>query len=107
MATHTLATSANLTAVTYSPSPQVLLPTDIASIKGGMKHDPNVQNAQNSGRLLGGDFSYTGLLIIPGRGVLRVLPGDVIAIDNLGGTNVGWPILVSADAIAHGSWTLT
>jgi hypothetical protein len=35
------------------------------------------------------------------------LPGDVVALDNLGGTNVGWPILVSADAIAHGSWVFT
>jgi hypothetical protein len=44
-------------------------------------------------------------LFVPNRGVLRLFPGDVVAIDNLGGTNVGWPILVSADAIAHGSWT--
>jgi hypothetical protein len=107
MATHTLATSANLTAVTFSPSPQVLLPADIATIHGGMKHDPNPSNGQSSGRAPGGGFSYNGLLFVPGRGVLRLWPGDVVAIDNLGGTNVGWPILVSADAIAHGSWLFT
>jgi hypothetical protein len=107
MATHVLATSGNLTAITYSPSPQVLLPADIAVIKGGLKHDPNLSNGQNTGRTLGGGFSYEGLLFVPNRGVLRLFPGDVVAIDNLGGTNVGWPILVSADAIAHGSWTFT
>jgi hypothetical protein len=83
------------------------LPADLATIKGSMKHDPNQLNAQNSARAMAGDFTYTGFLFVPNRGFLRILQGDVVAIDNLGGTNVGWPILVSADAIAHGSWTFT
>ncbi len=37
-----------------------------------------------------------GKLFIPGRGSLKVLPGDVVAIDN-----TGWPILVSGEAIAY------
>lgn len=37
-----------------------------------------------------------GMLHIPGRGNLKVLPGDIIAIDNL-----GWPILVSAASIGY------
>jgi len=38
-----------------------------------------------------------GQLILPtGRGVIKVLPGDVVAVDN-----TGWPILVSGAAIAY------
>src|ERR1700693_1300905 len=39
-----------------------------------------------------------GLLYVPNRGVLQVLPGDFVAVD----AN-GWPILLSANAIAGGS----
>lgn len=44
----------------------------------------------------GGRFSFNGQVEIPGRGILMVKPGDVVAIDN-----TGWPILVSAAAIAY------
>ena len=51
-----------------------------------------------------GAYQINGLLIIPNRGVLRVLPGDWVGVD----AN-GWPILVSAAAIAgtyaSTSWT--
>ena len=43
------------------------------------------------------DLSRQGQqLVVPNRGILKVLPGDVIAIDNL-----GWPILVSGASIAY------
>lgn len=35
-------------------------------------------------------------LVIPNRGVLKVLPGDIVALDN-----TGWPILVSGAAIGY------
>ncbi len=41
-------------------------------------------------------LSRYGQLIVPNRGILKVLPGDVVAIDNC-----GWPILVSAASIAY------
>jgi hypothetical protein len=41
-------------------------------------------------------LSRYGLLTIPGRGILKVLPGDVVALDN-----TGWAILVSGAAIAY------
>lgn len=42
-----------------------------------------------------------GGLYVPNRGVLKVLAGDMIGVDNR-----GWPILISADSIANGtSWT--
>jgi hypothetical protein len=49
-------------------------------------------------------LSPQGLLTIPKRGVLKILPGDIVAIDN-----TGWPILVSGAAIGYAgsAWTLT
>ena len=48
-----------------------------------------------------GAFSPSGLLYVPRRGVLKVLPGDYIGVDAL-----GWPILVSSNSIANGGgWT--
>lgn len=47
------------------------------------------------------EFSAPGgssLLFIPRRGYLQVFPGDYVAYDSN-----GWPILVSAEAIATGS----
>lgn len=41
-------------------------------------------------------FNFNGLLTIPRRGTLMVFPGDVVARD----PTTGWPILVSAAAIA-------
>jgi hypothetical protein len=38
----------------------------------------------------------SGQLIVPQRGVLKILPGDVVAIDNL-----GFPILVSGASISY------
>lgn len=45
-----------------------------------------------------------GTLHIPNRGILKVLPGDRIAVDNS-----GWPILVSANSIGYAGsqWTYT
>lgn len=43
-----------------------------------------------------GGLSHAGRLIIPGRGVLKILPGDVVGLDD-----IGWPILVSAASIAY------
>lgn len=50
------------------------------------------------------EIGQVGLLDIPNRGRLKVLPGDVIAVDAS-----GWPILVSANAIAYAGsdWTFT
>jgi len=50
------------------------------------------------------EFNFNGQLEIPGgRGYLTVKNGDVVAIDN-----TGWPILISAAAIAYPgtSWSL-
>lgn len=46
-----------------------------------------------------GSFEREGVLYIPNRGYLKALPGDYVAVDP-----TGWPILVSANAIANGPW---
>jgi hypothetical protein len=45
-------------------------------------------------------FSNNGVLFIPNRGVLRVIPGDWVGV-----TNRGWPILLSNDDVLNGLWT--
>ncbi len=104
MATHTLGTNANnsLVAVTFSPAPSTLSDADLATIDSDILSD-DAAAAVASLRGLGG-FVRQGLLFLPNnRGVVKILPGDVIAVDTT--SNVGWPILVSANAIANGAWT--
>lgn len=69
---------------------------DIASIANGILNDKNVAHP-----IFPGSFAQTGLLVIPNRGILQCLPGDYVAFD----TTTGWPILLSAYAIASGPWT--
>jgi hypothetical protein len=98
IATHTLATANNLIAVTFSQSPLVLLPADLATCNNAILDDLNVAHPR-----IPGSFTYEGGLFIPNRGRLKVLPGDKVAYDNR-----GWPILISADSIANGTtWTFT
>lgn len=47
-----------------------------------------------------GAWAQTGLLYVPNRGYLQALPGDYVAYDPA----TGWPILLSANAIAGGDW---
>jgi hypothetical protein len=103
MATHTLVTANPLTAVTFSPSPQVLLPADLAAIAN------SILSANSFGSPIPGALNYMGILTIPGgpnggvRGWVQVLPDEVVAID----PTTGFPILVSAKAIGGGDWTFT
>ena len=61
----------------------------------------SILNDQINGRpIYPGAFSSTGLLYVPNRGVLKVLPGDYVAVDT-----VGWPVLISALSAGTGaSW---
>jgi hypothetical protein len=104
VATHTLATSASLTAIAYSQSPQVLLPADLASVGQAVKHDQNIKNGQSTAHVsVQGAVTPSGFVILPGgRGVIQLLPGDVVAVDAQ-----GWPVVVSAYSIATGGWTFT
>jgi|SRR5262249_51092930 len=68
---------------------------DVGSLANLIKDDANPAHP-----ILPGAFEQNGLLIIPRRGILKVLPGDYVGVD----AN-GWPILVSANSIAAGGWT--
>jgi hypothetical protein len=72
--------------------------TDLASLANAILNDQ-----VNGNPVFPGAFSQKGLLYIPNRGVLKVLPGDYVAIDTK-----GWPILVSALSAGTGaSWSHT
>lgn len=72
----------------------------IAAIAQAILDETNAHN------ILPGAFSRNGLLFLPSnRGVIKVLPGDYVGVDTAAG--VGWPIVVSANAIAGGSWDHT
>lgn len=96
MATTTLGTDAttSLTAVNFSYG---LAAADVATIAQLIKNDQNV-----AGPMLPTNFVRAGQLFVPNRGVLKILPGDYIGVDE----TTGWPILVSAKAIASGPWAV-
>lgn len=97
MATITVgtATTTSLLGVTFSRGLD-MTDTDVASISEAIKNDLN-----NTLPFWPGAFARTGLLYIPNRGILQVLPGDVVAVDQ----STGWPVLVSKRAIAGAVWS--
>lgn len=103
MATLTLGSNATttLTAIRWIPG---MTTADLATIANAILNDNSqtggqlAQTAPSAKPIWPGAISNNGKLYIPNRGVLQVLPGDYIGVD----AN-GWPILVSANAIAGGS----
>lgn len=69
---------------------------DIATMANAIKDDLNVTHPKWPQA-----FSSNGLLYVPNRGVLKMLPGDYVGIDSQ-----GWPILVSANSIANAAWVV-
>ena len=101
MATRTLGSNAttSLTAVLFKPGNNSgVSAADMATMANLIRDD-----LSNSHPVQAGAFSSNGLLFVPNRGVLKVLPGDFVGVD----ATTGWPILVSARAIAAGPWTHT
>jgi len=94
MATVTVGTTAStsLTGLKFLPGyGSGMSAADIATIALGIKND------QINGRpIYPNAFSANGLLYVPNRGVLQMLPGDYVAWD----TPTGWPVLISAAAFA-------
>lgn len=74
----------------------MLAQADIAQIAGNIKNDLNPAHP-----IVPGSFARDGLLFVPNRGVMRVLPGDYVVYGSS-----GWPILLSAAAVAA-DWTFT
>ena len=96
MATSKLGTTANnsLTSLVMSGA---MAAADIATIANAILNDQI-----NGLPIYPGAFAQNGLLYVPNRGVLKVLPGDYVGVDN-----EGWPILVSANSIANGHWVVS
>lgn len=100
MALQHLGTNANnsLSEFTFSRNPAHL--DDVATFNANVKSDLTT-GPSGKGAIWPGAFR-NGILQIPNRGWLQILPGDAIAYDS-----TGWPILVSANAIANGPWTIS
>jgi hypothetical protein len=96
MATSTLGTTAN-NSLTSKLFGGALSAADIAAIANIIKDDTTGLHP-----IFPGAFAQTGLLFVPNRGVLKVLPGDYVGVDSQ-----GWPILVSKNSIANAAWTHT
>ena len=97
MATVTVGTSAStsLTGLKFLPGyGSGMSAADIATIALGSKDDQNVAHP-----IYPNAFSSNGLLYVPNRGVLQMLPGDYVAWDS----QSGWPVLLSARAFTVGS----
>jgi len=99
MALRTLGTNAatSLSAIMFSHDPAVLSMADLAAFNALCKSDKNTNN------LLEPVLSREGMFRIPGKEVVRVSPGDYVAVDPA----TGWPIYISANAIANGPYTHT
>jgi len=99
MATKTLGTSAtnSLTALLATASPAA---ADFATVSQSIKNDLTNGPQGLGAAIIGGGWIQPGLLVIPNRGILQVLPGDYVGVDSQ-----GWPILVSANSIANAAWT--
>lgn len=103
MSTITLGTAATTTLTTGLVVPSQsngatthFLPADIAAFNNAVKSQSAVGTRENNA-------FRNGVLFFPGkRGYLRVNPGDYLGVDPN-----GWPVLVSAYAIATGGWTHT
>ena len=85
----TIATT-SLSALAYSP---VMTQADFASLQQSIKFD-GVEGSKTVPAAL----TRSGLLFVPRRGVLQLLAGDYVGVDSV----TGWPIVVSAAAIAAG-----
>lgn len=72
---------------------RVMTQADFASLQNKIKYD-----GVNGNAVVPGAFTRSGFLVVPRRGILQVLPGDVVAVDA-----TGWPVLVSATAIDDGT----
>jgi hypothetical protein len=106
MALRTLGTNANNSLGGFLVGVDDFVPSSVALISLIKSDIPMINAALQSGQprnVLNENYTQTGTLIIPGRGVLICKYGDFIGLD----PNTGWPILLSADCAANGLFTHT
>lgn len=96
MATKTLGTNATNTLTALAFAPGAMAAADIATIAQAIKR----QGA--AGGAVPEAFSNNGLVTLPNnKGIIRLDPGDWVGVDPA----TGWPLVVSAYAIANGAFT--
>jgi hypothetical protein len=95
MALGTIGTDAT-NSLSGAPFNTMMAQADIAQIAANIKNDQ-----VNGGPIVPGSFSRSGWLFVPNRGKLLVQPGDYVVYGS-----TGWPILLSAAAVAA-DWTFT
>jgi len=105
MALNTIGTAATNTLSGFVVGTNDLTPADVGSLRAGILNDGpqsgfGVVGPVGTGVIYPGAYAQQGLLFVPNRGVLKCLPGDMIAFD----AATGWPILVSKLAAAGAGW---
>ena len=97
MALLTLGTASNSVLPAIQFQYAGMLPADVATLQLAILDDsvPIATPTIFPGAFIQGQ----GQLFIPNRGVLKILPGDFVAVDGS-----GWPILLSARAAADDDW---
>lgn len=100
MSTHLLGTNATNSLVSVKFLPGLgsgLSAADIATMAQLIKDD-----IVNTHPVVPSAFASDGLVYLPqNRGIIKCLPGDLLAVD----AATGWPIVVSARALAAGPYT--
>ena len=113
MALRTIGTAATSTLSGFVVGFNDTIAADLATLNIGIKADPPGWAAWNvpaTTGLAAGQGTHQpqvnqayvkqGLLFIPNRGHLQLIPGDFVAFD----ATTGWPIVVSGYAAANAGW---
>lgn len=87
----------------YTNASNAFSTADLATFNNAIKDDSLTSSAPYSAARWETAITNNGLLIIPNRGVLQILNGDLVAYD----TATGWPILISKRAAAGAGWVHT
>ena len=116
MALKTLGTNATTSLTAFLVGFNDTIAADLAGIMTSLKSDPPgyspLQKVTSAGLVTGAGthrqqlnqaYVKQGVLIIPNRGRLQLVPGDFIAWD----ATTGWPIVISGDAAANGPYSHT
>lgn len=124
MALKTLGSNANNSLQAFIVGANDVIPADVAALNTQLRDDPPAFMSDSPFPKVGATglvvatgpgstgnvrsrinqpYIQTGTLVIPGRGLLRLVSGDFICWD----TTTGWPIVISGDAAANGPYTHT
>ncbi len=106
MALKTFGSNANnsLRAVQFNPSAGVMTDADLASFNADIQANYGGGTADNIGPTSNNVAPYVtreGQMNIPGRGWIKLLPGDWLVLD----LTTGFPFVLSQAAVASGPYT--